>query len=54
MDRFERNKQSVIALYDLMYNQGRPREAIQRSVGQTYIQHNPDEKKLADGASKGR
>jgi predicted SnoaL-like aldol condensation-catalyzing enzyme len=37
----ERNKQNVIAFYDLMFNQCRPREAIERYAGATYIQHNP-------------
>jgi len=41
MDRLERNKQTAIAFYDLMFNQSRPREAIERYVGQTYIQQNP-------------
>jgi predicted SnoaL-like aldol condensation-catalyzing enzyme len=37
----ERNKQAVQAFYDLMFNQCRPREAIERYVGDRYIQHNP-------------
>jgi len=37
----ERNKANVVAFYDLMFNQGRPREAIERLAGATYIQHNP-------------
>lgn len=41
MTDLERNKQSVIAFYDLMFNQCRPREAIERYVGEEYIQHNP-------------
>jgi predicted SnoaL-like aldol condensation-catalyzing enzyme len=41
MDRLEENKQSAIAFYDLMFNECRPREAIERYVGATYIQHNP-------------
>lgn len=42
----DRNKQNVVAFYDLMFNQGRPREAIAHYVGDEYIQHNPD---VADG-----
>jgi predicted SnoaL-like aldol condensation-catalyzing enzyme len=40
------NKQSVMAFYDLMFNQARPTEAIDRYVGDVYIQHNPH---VADG-----
>ncbi len=39
-------KQNAIAFYDLMFNQCRPREAIEQFVGDTYIQHNPE---VADG-----
>lgn len=41
-DRLERNKERVVAFYDLMFNQCRPAEAIDRYVGRDYIQHNPD------------
>jgi len=41
MDQLERNKQTVTAFYDLMFNQCRPREAIERYVGDVYVQHNP-------------
>ena len=40
-DAVERNKANVVAFYDLMFNRGRPREAIERYAGATYIQHNP-------------
>jgi predicted SnoaL-like aldol condensation-catalyzing enzyme len=42
----ERNKQTVTAFYDLMFNQCRPREAIEKYTGAVYIQHNPQ---VADG-----
>ena len=35
-------KQDAVAFYELMFNDCRPREAIERYVGETYIQHNPD------------
>jgi predicted SnoaL-like aldol condensation-catalyzing enzyme len=37
----ERNKANVKAFYNLMFNQCRPREAIERYVGEEYRQHNP-------------
>ncbi|NUS72100.1 MAG: SnoaL-like domain-containing protein [Corynebacteriales bacterium] len=37
----ERNKTNVQAFYDLMFNQCKPAEAIERYAGETYIQHNP-------------
>jgi predicted SnoaL-like aldol condensation-catalyzing enzyme len=40
-DPLERNKRSVQAFYDLMFNGCRPAEAIERYAGATYIQHNP-------------
>ena len=45
-DALERNKQTVMAFYDLMFNQCKPAEAIARHAGDTYVQHNPH---VADG-----
>ena len=41
-ERLERMKQDAAAFYTLMFNDNRPREAIERYVGDTYTQHNPD------------
>jgi predicted SnoaL-like aldol condensation-catalyzing enzyme len=41
MDKIENNKQTVTAFYDLMFNQARPREAIELYAGDVYVQHNP-------------
>ena len=35
------NKANALAFYDLMFNQNKPREAMERYSGATYIQHNP-------------
>jgi predicted SnoaL-like aldol condensation-catalyzing enzyme len=45
-ERLERNKETVTAFYDLMFNQCQPVEAIEKYVGDVYIQHNPA---VADG-----
>lgn len=42
----ERNTLSARNFYDLIFNQCKPREAIERYAGDSYIQHNPD---VADG-----
>jgi len=44
--QLDRNKQAAMGFYDLMFNQCKPREAIERYVGDVYIQHNPT---VADG-----
>ena len=42
----ERNKQNAMAFHDLMFNQSKPAQAIERYVGAFYTQHNPH---VADG-----
>lgn len=37
----EQNKVTARAFYELMFNQCRPREAVERFVGDRYVQHNP-------------
>ena len=46
MKRLERNKRTVQEFYDLMFNQCKAAEAIERYAGDEYIQHNPC---VADG-----
>lgn len=41
-DHSETDKATVIAFYDLMFNQCQPREAIERYAGVEYRQHNPE------------
>jgi predicted SnoaL-like aldol condensation-catalyzing enzyme len=41
MPDLERNKASVIAFYELMFNACEPRAAFERYAGDDYIQHNP-------------
>lgn len=40
-EQTSRNKQTAIAFYDLMFNQCLPADAVERYVGDCYIQHNP-------------
>lgn len=40
-EKHERNKATVVAFYDLMFNQSQPAEAMERYAGDVYVQHNP-------------
>ena len=44
----EENRKNAMAFYDLMFNQCKPREAVERYAGASYTQHNPQ---VADGAA---
>jgi len=45
-DQSKKNKKNVTDFYDLMFNQCKPAEAIEKYAGDDYIQHNPA---VADG-----
>jgi predicted SnoaL-like aldol condensation-catalyzing enzyme len=45
-ERTDENKRNAMAFYDLMFNQCQPAEAVEKYVGDVYIQHNPA---VADG-----
>ena len=45
-NQLDQNTSNAKSFYDLMFNQCRPREAIEKYVGDVYIQHNPE---VADG-----
>ncbi|MGI9643958.1 MAG: nuclear transport factor 2 family protein, partial [Ilumatobacteraceae bacterium] len=41
-ERIARNKANVVAFYELMFNDCRPADAIERFAGAEYRQHNPE------------
>jgi predicted SnoaL-like aldol condensation-catalyzing enzyme len=45
-NHLEQNKETVTGFYDLMFNQSKPAEAIEKYTGDVYIQHNAE---VADG-----
>lgn len=45
-EELERNRQAAMAFYSMAFNEGRPTEAVDRYVGDSYTQHNP---LVADG-----
>ena len=49
MTDMKQNKANVIAFYRLMFDECRPREAIERYAGDDYIQHNPHVANGKDG-----
>ena len=40
-ERLEANRRNVTAFYRLMFDECRPKDAIDRYAGESYIQHNP-------------
>ena len=42
MADLERNKRNVREYYELAFNDHQPREAVERYLGDEYIQHNPE------------
>ena len=46
MANLKKNKDTVVAFYETMFNQSDPRKAVAMYVGDEYIQHNPA---VADG-----
>jgi predicted SnoaL-like aldol condensation-catalyzing enzyme len=48
-DTLARNKRNVLEFYDLAFNKGKPREAIDKYAGASYTQHNPEVPDGKDG-----
>jgi predicted SnoaL-like aldol condensation-catalyzing enzyme len=45
-NQLEQNKETVMAFYELAFNQNNPAEAVLKYTGDMYIQHNPG---MSDG-----
>lgn len=45
-DRLDQNKKNAMRFYAMAFNEGNPAEAVEKYVGDVYIQHNPH---VADG-----
>lgn len=41
MDKYEKNKENAKAFYSMAFNENNPAEAVEKYVGDEYIQHNP-------------
>jgi len=41
VEQIEQNKEKVTTFYDLTFNHNKPAEAINKYLGDTYIQHYP-------------
>lgn len=41
MDKYERNKKYAMDFYSMAFNENNPAEAVEKYVGDEYIQHNP-------------
>jgi predicted SnoaL-like aldol condensation-catalyzing enzyme len=48
-DVLARNKRNVVEFYDLAFNKSKPREAVERYVGEVYKEHSPDVPDGKDG-----
>jgi len=48
-DVLSRNKRNVVEFYDLAFNHSKPREAVERYLGDVYKEHSPDVPDGRDG-----
>ena len=40
-NQLEQNKENAMAFYDMIFNQCKPGEGVEKYVGEVYVQHNP-------------